>query len=118
MIRVAIIDDDESVRKTISEVLSASGIKTTTYESALCFLDKASDDDFDVMVVDKDMPGMTGNELYQKLKSQDILPSRFILMSGTFSSENTLSVVSLEEPILLAKPFRLAELLKLVSGCQ
>jgi DNA-binding NtrC family response regulator len=115
MTRVAIIDDDESVRKTISDVLSASGIKTTIFDSTSSFLDSARIEDFQVMLVDKDMPGMTGLEFYELMKSQNLTLPKFILMSGTFSTEETSEAVAFKTPILLAKPFRLSQLLKLIE---
>lgn len=115
MTRVAIIDDDESVRKTISEVLSASGIKTTTFDSASSFLDSALIEDFQVMLVDQDMPGITGRAFYDLVKSKNFTPPKFILMSGAFSTEEISEAIGSEEPILLAKPFRLSQLLKLIE---
>lgn len=115
MIKVAIIDDDKSLRNTISDVLLASGINTTTFESASSFLDLAKIEDFQVMLVDKDMPGITGREFYDLVKSRNLILPKFILMSGSFSAEDISKGEALQEPILLAKPFRLSKLLELIK---
>lgn len=115
MQKVAIIDDDDSLRDTISCVLSARGIYTTTFVSAVHFLNSAKSDDFQVMLVDNDMPGMTGNQLFDLVRSEKNKSPKFILMSGSFTYEDLSPTRILQDPILLAKPFRLNQLLELLE---
>jgi two-component system response regulator (stage 0 sporulation protein F) len=115
MPKVAIIDDNESLRATITTVLLASDIDATAFESALHFLNSARTEDFEVMLVDKDMPGMTGKELFDLMRSQNNKFPKFILMSGSFSNEDLASTHMSQDPILLAKPFRLNKLLMLLA---
>lgn len=115
MPKVAIIDDNQSLRDTLKTVLSASGIDATVFDSALHFLNSARTEDFQIMLVDKDMPGMTGNELFDLVRSEKNKSPKFILMSGSFTYEDLASTHMLQDPILLAKPFRLKQLLELLE---
>ncbi len=118
MPKVAIIDDNQSLRNTLTTVLTASGIDATAFDSALHFLNSAQTEDFHVMLVDKDMPGMTGKELFDLVRSEKNKYPKFILMSGSFSNEDLASTHMLQDPILLAKPFRLKKLLELLDTTQ
>lgn len=115
MPKVAIIDDNQSLRDTLKTVLSASGIDATVFDSALHFLNSVQTEDFQVMLVDKDMPGMTGKELFDLVRSEQNKSPKFILMSGSFTYEDLASPHILQDPILLAKPFRLKKLLELLE---
>jgi len=64
---VGIVDDDESVRNSISSLLRSAGYKTLTFESAEAFLDSGLISDADSLVLDVKMPGLSGIELQRRL---------------------------------------------------
>jgi FixJ family two-component response regulator len=64
---VAIIDDDDSIRAAISNLLEASGYSTTRFSSAEGFLSSARRRRVCCIVADMRMPGMTGLELFGAL---------------------------------------------------
>jgi FixJ family two-component response regulator len=68
----AIIDDDPSVLKALARTLDLRGLRTQSYESARAFLSALPDELPTCMIVDLQMPGMTGLELLQHLRSRDI----------------------------------------------
>lgn len=70
--RIAIVDDDASVRKALSRLLRASSFTPETYGSAREFLDSLPKGRPDCLVVDLQMPEMTGLELQRHLKSQGV----------------------------------------------
>jgi len=65
--RVAIVDDDAAVRKALSLLLSASSFETDTYGSAAEFLQSLPHGIPQCLIVDLQMPGMTGLELQDHL---------------------------------------------------
>ena len=66
---VAIVDDDESIRESLPNLVGALGYVARVFASAEDFL--ASDvGETDCLVVDIKMPGMSGPELRQELKRQ------------------------------------------------
>jgi FixJ family two-component response regulator len=64
---VGIVDDDESVRNSISSLLRSAGYKTLAFESAEAFLDSGLISDADSLVLDVKMPGLSGIELQRRL---------------------------------------------------
>ena len=66
-IYVAIIDDEESLRRSMCRLLRASGLWPMTYESAEEFLADEVHSHFDCLVLDIQLGGMSGLELHQKL---------------------------------------------------
>lgn len=60
---VAIVDDEASVRRALARLLGASAFKSRTYASAHEFLDSLAYDIPGCLIVDLQMPDMTGLEL-------------------------------------------------------
>jgi FixJ family two-component response regulator len=64
---VAIVDDDSAVRKALSRLLGACAIRAQCYGSARDFLDSLDSGRPECLVVDLQMPEMTGLELQGEL---------------------------------------------------
>ena len=69
---IAIIDDDESVRESLIDLLEVLGFSPTSYVSALDFLASPSLTETDCLLLDISMPGMNGVELNAELVSRSI----------------------------------------------
>jgi len=66
-IRVAVVDDDASVRKALARLLSASSFSTTTFPSAQSFLASLQAETPECLLLDLHMPEMTGLDLQREL---------------------------------------------------
>jgi FixJ family two-component response regulator len=66
---VAVVDDDDSACRALSRLLRADGIQTVSYPSAEAFLGDAKRPQFDCLVLDIQLGGMSGIELHQRLKA-------------------------------------------------
>jgi len=64
---VAIVDDDSAVRKALARLLCASAIEARTFSSGREFLDSLPSGIPDCLIVDLQMPEMTGLELQLEL---------------------------------------------------
>src|SRR4051812_41636572 len=76
---VWIVDDAESVRKSLSAVLETADMAVRDYPSAAAFLA-----DFDpaipgFLIVDHQMPEMTGLELLQALRARGDMPPAIVI---------------------------------------
>jgi FixJ family two-component response regulator len=69
---VAIVDDDPSLRKALERVLLSHSYATKTYESARSFIDSLQHDTPACLVVDLQMPEMTGLDLQHQLRRDGI----------------------------------------------
>lgn len=78
---VYIVDDDEGIRKALSLLLKSSGHKTKPCATAQEFLENFDPSTPGCMLLDIRMPGMSGLELQERLKSYNIhIP--VIIMTG------------------------------------
>ena len=64
---IAIVDDDESICRSLSRLLRAAGMQPVSYSSAEAFLADGRQPRFDCLVLDIQLGGMTGIELNQRL---------------------------------------------------
>jgi FixJ family two-component response regulator len=66
-LRVAVIDDDESVRKALRRLLRAANLDADTFASGRDFIDSLAAQLPDCIVLDLHMPGMNGLDVQQQL---------------------------------------------------
>ena len=115
MLKALIIDDEEALCDIIVEVFDALDITSITASSGEEAIMIANDNDpFDLIVVDMNMPGMNGEETYEKLKEKNA-NSALIVMSG-YDLSIELENMNLSCPnTFLKKPFSIIELSKIAS---
>jgi FixJ family two-component response regulator len=78
-IYIAVIDDDESLCRSMSRLLRAAHFQPITYPSAEAFLADTRHPQFDCLVLDIQFNGMSGLELSRRLSAiGDVTPIIFI----------------------------------------
>lgn len=78
-----VVDDDESIRTLWRWLLESNGITARTFATAGEFIESYRGGDPGCLVLDLQLPGMSGLELQQYLKSRDIeLPIVFVTGHG------------------------------------
>lgn len=78
-ISVALVDDDESLCRSLGRLLRAVGIRSTSFSSAEEFLSEDDRSRFDCLVLDVQLPGINGLELQAQLAADgDRTPVIFI----------------------------------------
>lgn len=111
---VAVVDDDQSVRESLPDLLGEFGFAARTFSSAEAFLESDYVDRTRCLILDFAMPGMSGPELQRalKLRGQEI-PIIFI----TASTDKTIRLRLLERGAVecLFKPFSDTALLKAIK---
>jgi CheY-like chemotaxis protein len=109
-----IIDDDELLRNTLGVMLRARGFSCTLAPDALEGIEQAEAGQFDVALVDINMPGLDGFEVIKALVR--IEPRiRVVAMSGRqFDGDIDYAVIAtgLGADAFLPKPFRPQQLLE------
>ena len=68
---IAVVDDDESVRESLPDLLKEFGFAAQTFSSAEEFLASESFDETKCLVLDVAMPGMSGPDLQRELTRRD-----------------------------------------------
>lgn len=80
---VAVIDDDESVREALPDLLKEFGYRAEVYQSAQQFLAADRLESYACLVLDISMPGMSGIELQQEIQRRNHqIPIVFITAHG------------------------------------
>ena len=64
---VSIVDDDESLRRSLRNLLGSVGLRVETFASAEAFLESLHQEQAGCLVLDLRMPGMNGFELLRHL---------------------------------------------------
>ena len=76
---VGLVDDDESLCRSLTRLLRASGIDSVTYASAEDFLEDAERARFDCLILDIQLGGMSGIECRDRLSESGLtLPVIFL----------------------------------------
>ena len=76
---ITVVDDDESVRESLPDLLREFGFEAQTFSSAEDFLASESIVKTKCLVLDVAMPGMSGPDLQRELKRRDqAIPIVFI----------------------------------------
>jgi FixJ family two-component response regulator len=110
-----VVDDDESVRDAISELLNSVGIDSLTFSSARELLDAALPDRPGCLILDVRMPGLSGIDLQQRLAESGIsIPIVFLTGHGDIA----MSVQAMKAGAVdfLTKPVRDQNILDAVSA--
>jgi FixJ family two-component response regulator len=69
-IHVAVVDDDRSVRSAMHRLLTEAGLIAGVFASGREFLGTVREDPPDCLILDLNMPGMTGRELLGKVQER------------------------------------------------
>jgi PAS domain S-box-containing protein len=106
--RYLIVDDNKFEREYIFDILNSWGIQATVAEdgnSALTLLEK---EHFDLILIDWDMPIMSGMSLLEKLEEKSI-DTEYIILANSFEkkfvTENISSLSNIKINKILEKPF-------------
>ena len=80
---VCIVDDDASLREAVGSLLRSEGLKVETFASAREFLASPRLDPPSCLVLDVDLPGLSGLELQQELVKENVrVPIIFLTGHG------------------------------------
>jgi FixJ family two-component response regulator len=83
---VSVVDDDESIREALPDLLRQFGFAAQTFSSAEAFLASEFVSETGCLLLDVAMPGMSGPELQQELtRRREKIPIVFITAYGDAS---------------------------------
>ncbi len=102
--RILIVDDEPAVRMTLEMALADTPHHVESVESAEKALLALQDKSFDLLIVDKNLPGINGTELIRKVRQthEDIWSA---MITGYPSTESALEMLHLGVRGYLEKPF-------------
>ena len=111
--RILLVEDDKSIRLTVSETLSSEGFRVSSFKDGLSALDFINNDikkDVDLIILDLMLPGLNGLELCRKIRNDEDYTPILILSAKDNESDRVLGLeVGADD--YLTKPFGLSELI-------
>jgi two-component system response regulator FixJ len=81
--RVAIVDDEESIRRSLLRLFRLTDFDATAYESAQDFLDALPTARPDCVLLDLKMPGMSGIDLLRRLAHVEDAPPVIVVTADS-----------------------------------
>jgi FixJ family two-component response regulator len=112
---VSVVDDDESVRESLPDLLKEFGFAVQTFTSAGDFLASGALTETKCLILDIAMPGMTGPELQQELKRRK-LKIPIIFITAQRNERNQSRLIEQGAIACLIKPFSDAALFEALNS--
>lgn len=111
---VLIVDDEEGMRETLCELLRLKGFRAESAKDGYEAVEKISDLQPRIVILDIRMPGMNGVETLRKLKK--IMPNATYVMMTGYAVQN-LRRAALKEGVVtvLEKPFSVVDLISIIE---
>jgi DNA-binding response OmpR family regulator len=112
--RILVVDDEELVRLTLVEILRLEGYQVSAVENGPSALELINDDNFDLILLDLKMPGMSGVEVMRA--ARQLAPEmQIILLTAHGSLETAIEAIHHEVHDYILKPVDHEELLNSIS---
>ncbi len=107
--RISVVDDDESMREAIKDLIGSMGLSVEDFSSAEDFLNSGGSQGFDCLILDVMMPGLSGLELQQRLRADNQLVP-IIFVTAHYNEKERTRAMEAGAVDFLRKPFTAQEL--------
>jgi DNA-binding response OmpR family regulator len=103
-VRVLVIDDDDELAQTVAVGLRRATMAVDVAFDGTAGLDSALANDYDVVVLDRDLPGMHGDEVCAKLIAAESR-SRVLMLTAAATTDDLVDGLGIGADDYLPKPF-------------
>ena len=115
--QILVIDDEIHITELIFDVLSRQGARIDLANSGVEALEQIKKKNYDVIICDQRMPGVSGQRLYRLVESLNSdLRHRFLFVTGDVVNAQTKRFFAQAGVQCLRKPFRIQELVDAIEG--
>jgi DNA-binding response OmpR family regulator len=114
-VRVLVVEDHVALANRIGEGLRDAGFAADVVYDGAAALDAATSVDYDVVVLDRDLPKVQGDRVCRRLV-RDGLPSRILMLTAAAEIEDRVDGLELGADDYLGKPFAFTELIARVRA--
>jgi two-component system NtrC family sensor kinase len=113
--RVLVLDDEPAIRTLLERALRSAGFEPVITASGLEAIERAMDGEYAALLIDHKMPDMSGIDVFQRIVARrPDIARRFVIISGEVVNPMLESFVGTTGVALLAKPFDLDDLERVV----
>ena len=117
MARILIVEDDTDLSAVLDDCLRHEGYATATADTGVKALNQLAQGAFDVMLLDRDLPVLSGDEVMRTVDRLRI-PVRTLMLTAAGSVEDRVQGLDLGADDYLSKPFAYPELLARIRALQ
>jgi DNA-binding NtrC family response regulator len=112
-LRILLVDDNEDLLMTLSQIFKRAGFDVDVAADGLKAVEQYFQGDFNVTLMDIDLPGLNGVEAFRLIREKDS-GAAVILMTG--SSNEELMQMAIDEGVLdiLRKPLRVDTMIDVI----
>ncbi|GAB3877369.1 response regulator transcription factor [Kibdelosporangium lantanae] len=113
--RVLVVEDEEALAEAVARGLRREGMAVDVALDGNAGHEKSTITRYDVVVLDRDLPGMSGDELCREIVASGAL-TRVLMLTASGTVEDRVEGLSLGADDYLAKPFAFPELVARVRA--
>ncbi|MGC3988577.1 MAG: response regulator [Chthoniobacteraceae bacterium] len=117
--KVLLLDDDPDLKEVLTDYLSEFSYKVVPVSNGVDGVREIMKSDFETIVCDMNMPSLPGDMFYlavQRMKPH--LCPRFLFITGMKGNQKITEFVGKVHGMVLAKPFRMDDLLEMIGFVQ
>jgi two-component system KDP operon response regulator KdpE len=107
--RILVADDEPQIRRVMLTALTSEGYVPVPVKSALEAFEKLRQERFDLVLLDVNMPGMSGLEACSEIRSMSEIP--IIMLTVRNTEEDKIAALDAGADDYVTKPFSMPELL-------
>lgn len=111
---IVLVDDDNDLRKTISESLSVEGYQVTAVDTGRAYLNAIAKNTFKIAVIDINLPDISGFDLVEETRKRS--DTKIIILTALDSVEDRVRGYQAGEHLYLRKPINIQELLRAIKS--
>jgi DNA-binding response OmpR family regulator len=114
--RLLVLEDDPAFQAIVKEFLESYGYQVVAVENGADGVREVMATDFDAIICDMMMPKVPGDMFYVAVeRMRPYLCSRFIFITGWRGNQKVMDFIKQVKGSVLFKPFKMEELLELIS---
>ena len=106
---ILVVDDEEEICNILNKFFSRVGHIVKTVGNGAEAIELAKKEDFDIVICDLTMPGVTGHDVIKALNELDKVP-KIGVSTGSIEDYSSAEANALKADFIINKPFRLLEL--------
>lgn len=111
---ILVVEDDVDINKLITTILTKNGYHVTSAYSGSEAKLRITLDEYDLIILDLMLPGMTGEEFIVKARETKKMP--IIVVSAKIALEERVNALNLGADDYITKPFEMEEILARVNS--
>ncbi len=114
MTKILLVEDDKNIAITISYYLQQEGFTINTAKTVKEGIEKIKNNEYDLMLLDINLPDGTGYALYQEMKNIQEIPT--IFLTALDEEKDIVKGFDLGADDYITKPFHAGELLSRIKN--